>query len=522
MNKNSTSEGVVHRVVQSLVGLIALVWLAVLARDSIKVIETVGGVDFYFYICATRDVLLGRPEKFAYFPGFVWVWGGLMKILGQELLLLQYGYLGVVWLGVVLVGGVTLAAGAGVGWSLLSSALYYSILLHFQALDGITEPFVVIPYLVGLLLLAECFTRGRKGLGLLFLGAAGGISICMKQQGALLLLGGAALAPLLFIRKSELRVPFGTLAGGAVMAPVTLLILLFMWDNSLAIVLNGFDAVQSYAKHGTILDHLAPFERLFPIPCIALLGLVLYLRTLFRPSAVPMQNAIADVMLGILILSGIGTLYQFIYRGYRHYGILTIPCIAIAATLVLHRALSATMHKNRRDQVVGLLTVITAGVWGYFSIENLKPLVMYQPLLERRTTAESQFEPYRELCTHIDRDSELYIFPPRKNLIHWMCGTKSTVWERGYGWDDIPKERYLVPLGDERLSHVFVLEDNAGDYNRAGVLELKGEPIRNALNGAGFAPVLTIPSGVLFTRGVGGSGSGSGGGSGVPESPKPQ
>ncbi len=500
MNTKSETKGVFLRVLQFAVGIFALWWLAMLSRDSLQVIETVGGVDFYFYLCAARDVLVGRPEKFAYFPGFVWVWGGLMKLLGQDLLALQYGYLALVWIGVALVGCVTLAAGVGLGWSLLSSALYYGILLHFQALDGITEPFVVIAYLAGILFWAESFARGHKVLSLLLLGASGGVAICMKQQGALLLLGGVALLPLTLIRKSELRVTIGSLLIGAAMAPITLLLLLCVWDSSLSILQSGVGAVQSYAKHGSFFSHLEPFHRLFPIPCLGLLGLGLYLRTLYRPSSVTLPTACADILLGITVFSGVGTLYQFIYRGYRHYGILTIPCIVIAAIIVLHRIFCATACKDRRYQGVALLTILVVGGWGYLNSANLQPIFVYQPLLERRKTTDSQFAPYVELCSHIERDSELYIFPPRKNLIHWVCGTKSTVWERGYGWDDIPKERYLVPLVDERLSQVFVLEETANDYNRAGVLELKGEPIRKALYDAGFTPKLTLPSGELFTR----------------------
>jgi hypothetical protein len=418
-----------------------------------------GGVDFYYFLCIARDRVL-CPEavpdmQYVYSPGVYAFWGAAYRISasldwfrGIMLALLVLDSALVLWI----VGRATRTWALGA----LAACACLRFMTRFEGLEGTTEPLIAFVVLVGVSLWGGKTLEGGRGLGrAAVLGAALGLAIYAKQQGVFLALG--ALSFLLGPWARPRIDPRAIALGVGAIACVSLAGFYAEGKGSLPLE-RAFFLAGAYRTEATWLENLSQISAADPaLIWMVLLGLVgsgFASARLIRREGAPLDWILLFSYVGFL-----GSLLQFTRRAYLHYAQVGLPFLVIAG------ALSAFTLWRRWDgsQNRGL----ALGIWGGLALctVSLSPggfgvRLPGEPKLAFPTRWERGVEADLELVApEVERDSELLLLPPRRNVVHYRLGTRSVESPLSYGWGwemglrlkelPWPKIRYVLVLRRE-------------------------------------------------------------------------
>lgn len=483
--------------------LVALITYALIGlRGSV---HSFGSVDFFYYLCTSRDRVFGRSGRnlaaYGYFPGVYVVWSSLMILGNFALSFLQQAYLGAIVLNAVLLGWLGFLMTSKLLLSLCAVVLYLFGAAYTEGVEGCTEIFCTIPFLAGLVAWSILMRKGRQHSAMISLGVLAAFSLFMKQQALLLLVGGVALLPLIFSKANFVYLRASHLLVGVVAFVVTFLGCFLVEGGGLPALLQGLSLIQTYEMRSSFGENIKSIYPFMPLVGCVSMALFFWLVFLFHLRRANDDEQLLGAILGVLLLSGAASLYQFSTRGYLHYALLTGPCFALVCCLGLFLSLRGN------GSVAGLLslarTVLCLAVcWlplvvGWNETRHIRKSV---EALSSRPTADQVMQPFLEVCKVVPPDTELFIFPPRRNIIHWFCRTKSTAWPLGYGWADVDIQGYKRTLSNPELKYVFVLSPDSEDYNMPMVISLRGAPFEELLKAEGFSLGVRLASGDIFIR----------------------
>lgn len=470
-----------------------------------RALPSIGGVDFFYYICTSRDQLLNVPNqslgRYFYFPGVFFMWSSLMRVVGFDLAFLQGAYIAALMTNIFLVGTIVFVITRTFWISLCTSTLYLFSAVYTEGVEGCTEIFCTIPFLLGIILWVSIIERGHRYCAMIVLGMLSAGALFLKQQAGLLLVGGLGFIPLLLSKNTTIRLGISQLFAASVTFIGSLLALFHLEGGGFSGLLYGLQGIKGYEQESSFYGNIQNLRPFFPLGGFVLVALVLWTLSIWRVKLLSSRDAILFSILGVCLIGGAATLYQFKTRGYLHYALLTDPSLAIVCSLVLFLLLRSITHAQDLFRVfIGVMGLLLCGGPLVYFWDQTQPIRTSTQSLYQRQTAVEIMEPYREVCLNVAPSSELFIFPPRRNIIHWSCQTKSTAWVGGYGWADFELSEYKKTLTNPGLMHVFVLDYDSIDYNQPLVRSFRGVPIETALAESGFSPSLRLASGTLFTR----------------------
>jgi hypothetical protein len=464
-----------------------------------------GGVDFFYYICTSRDQVLGitnlNASRYFYFPGVYVVWSALMRTVEFDLRYLQLAYLLAIVANTVLTGALVFLVTRALWCGMFASTLYLFTTAYTEGAEGCTEVFCTLPFLSGLLTWAVMIKGGKKIGAMVALGILGAATLFMKQQAGLLLVGGIALLPLTLRSdgKTQIKLPHLILAGLVFL--IALGVFFVAEGGGLSALRFGLQGIGGYDDHNSFYENVSNLKPFMPLLGLVCAGAILWTVSLFRIKSLNNHEAIFFSILGMCLIGGISSMYQFKTRGYLHYALLTAPSLAVVCSLGLFLALhQLTSPKKFPGRVLGIFLVFLC-CWPLFiGWEKTAPLRNSIESLETRSTTDEIMAPFSQLCEFVPSGTEFFLFPPRRNIIHWYCKTKSTVWVGGYGWGEPDLKEYERALSTPSLKHVFVLREDSVDYNTPAAISLRGAPITRELAAKGFNATLNLDAGTLFTR----------------------
>jgi hypothetical protein len=326
-----------HRAVMG--GGIAVATVATV-QYLLMITPQVGGVDFFYYVCNARDMLL-RPDAFStraysYFPGVYAFWRTAWLATGGSLLGLQASAVLLVVANSLVLGWIVYRVCRSGSIGALAIFWYLLLASRYQGFAGVTEPLATLPWLVGLAIWQGTTLRGPAGwMRAIGLGIALGLTTYAKQQAGLLTLGAIAWLmerpatppPYRHDLRQLILVPL--IAGG------TLLIGILAEGKGMTPLLQGGQLATAYAREGTWLWNLYVQVRhdetaaLFALFSLGGWGALYFSSWRTRRLDRPWLR-----LASFSILAGIATLIQFRSRPYGHYALLGIPCLVLVDVAV--------------------------------------------------------------------------------------------------------------------------------------------------------------------------------------------
>jgi len=488
----------------TLLTLFALMILSVSLRELFKAVDTIGGVDFYYYLCTARDRVYGvsphNPRTMSYFPGFYWIWGGVISWFGENIKVIQQFYLASLLLNASLIGCIVKSLRGTFSVSLVSASVYLWCALQVEGMEACLETLTTIPFFGGLLAWSYHLQRGRALLSMFCAGLGAALAVFIKQQALLLVVGGVGILPLLR-RKTSPALCLKELGIGSVTFIVTLLLLFVLDTDGLKGLITGVNLVTSYESRGSFYTNLlAPILTLRPVIEITGILCIGVLLLSFTQEKSDSNKKLSRVVVLITTIAAATSLYQFSRRGYLHYALVTVAPLAVALGVALQCILTELNGAKGRGRAISWAT-IAAVIVAAVTYRSSFP-AQYQRIqsLRLRLPATEISAPFLPICQYIPRRSELFVFPSRRNIIHWLCGTTSTIWNFGYGFAPAPLSMFEDTIKHPDVNYVFVTDPSIGDYNNEVEIQLQGAPIRALLASEGFISKVSLESGELFQR----------------------
>ncbi len=397
---------------------------------------TVEGVDFYMNVCFARDLNAGHHDvamlRYVYFPGVYRFWRLAMSVAGASLAAIQWSYLVLLVGNAVLVAAIVFRTSRSMLLSLWSGLWLMVLLSHLEGFGGLTEPITTLPFLVGMLIWGGEPLRGRRGLiNAALLGAALGLTVFMRQQAGILPLGAVGLLVNLVLAPRQRRHQLGALALLPVLAVSVLVACFALEGEGLEPVRIGLRMVSGYTGEASWianLQNLCSFDR--SLPGAALFAVLAWIALTWRRRQLhgePIMG-LASWCLPVLAL----TLLQYRWRGYAHFSLIGAPCLVFTVALLawaVWRMLPDALRRHNLTHLflLGLaaapLLVSSGGaqalhLWSFNPWERAERIVPWheQPDIVEDVAA------LREL---VEDHDNLVILPPRRNVIHFLLGTRS-------------------------------------------------------------------------------------------------
>lgn len=459
-----------------------------------------GGVDSYYFLLYATDLAQAPSEtsfaRYTYFPGSYAVWRLIALAAGRDYSIYQYVFAGICIANATLTALVIRAAGGG---ALLAATAYCCYLLIGNRLDlaeMTTEPLATVPALLGILLWLKLHRHGLTRIGLAWLGVSLGLSVFMKQQGALLALGAIGLAPILWNRSTS----WTQHAGDAVS-----LFLSALFVFSLAMLLDGggFAALKfgvatavTYETHANPIINLASAVTRAPTLFAALAASICLLPLALTS---PHRGNLNDVPLLLVIwalgaATSLSTLLQFAKRGYAHYALLTLPFALLTATVAARWSW---------DYLSEHVRLPPQGIAGGFLL--LIGMLAFEAAIIPIPTRSFAVPPHQRdifTCAGIEPEKRLLLLPSRQNALHWACGTnaRGTRWGYTFNFQEQPND-YIEELAKPGLDQVFVFNaDNPNSYEHEVAARRDWSTFFVALESEGFKQVRQTNLGILYSR----------------------
>lgn len=437
----------------------------------------VGGLDFFFYLCHSRDQVRGfgdrHIERFVYFPGVYAFWRTAMSLGATSLIQLQAVHLAVLGCGGALVALIVYRAarsvvdcGTALRWLAAGYAgvWYWVICSRFEGTLGTTEPLATVVFMTGLL--AWCGHPLRGGAGWLrsaALGAAFGVALYVKQQAGLLSLGALGLLPGCWATTRPDGHRLQQAAALPIIAVSSFALAAVVDGVSLAALLTGVKSVAFYPVRSTWLDNLYSLARNdASTALVVLIAVPAALATLALAERRGTANPAIRVA-GFAACAVVATMVQFRWRGYHHYFLLAAPMLVIAAVILgimllcRYRA-NLSNWRWRRVFLFGIALfplAYTSGVPANLHVWRIKP---QQIVFAQSSVWYSQpriAHSLRHLSDQFNYTDLMLVFPPQRNEVFWFVGSQSP---GGYGWGNWESRLPDPRLDDPDLRHVVVLD----------------------------------------------------------------
>lgn len=402
----------------------------------------VGGVDWYYYLCYSRDMVNSYPiaeNAYSYFPGVYTFWTMAMRLVGQDLATLQTVY----QLALVMVCLLT-------GWvvcqqtrckTLTFFSLFWTLVLltKFDGLTGVTECLAVIPWLIGLILWQGRSIDPEFSLWRLSLfGIAIGLTVYSKQQAGLLSLGFLYLLSEQ-VQQRPVQHSWRRLWLLPCIAATTLLLACLVMGDGLLPLSTGLKTVGQYGTEQSwlrnIYTQIRHDESLWLSTFIAILlfiGRRRWLKNQFSSSNSTWRMA------GFTLFATLAALLQFRARPFHHYMLLCIPAMVIFCSLMFHHYRSWLQKTRLKRFFVGLILILPS-IWCAPYNDSYHPLRLRPP---ETVEWDRQHHPFHddqmqaiisELDEQVPAESRMLIMPGRYNQIHFAIETLSDA-ESGYNF----------------------------------------------------------------------------------------
>lgn len=422
--------------------------IVLMARYLIVALPLIEGVDFFYYICIARDYLLGFPDasllRYAYFPGGYRTWQFMMGLLGTDLPAIQVGVVLLLLANAFLVAVIAKRCVDSWAAGLIGAIWYLAIAMRFEGLHGTTEPIGSIYALAGLLAWGGLPLQGSAGWRrALLLGIGLGLAAWSKQQCGLVAIGAIVIAIQFAVNRREIRDSFWIAAAIPCVSIVTLLgACLLEGQGSLPLSI-GLGLMGEYETQGSLSANLQVVVRQAGMAAwFVFVASFLWLAALGAAFATGKKMAPATAVAGFSLFATIAAAAQYSKRPYLHYALLAAPFVAIMVSVMAMQIVQAAsalwprMKPLTSLTAAGLLTlpmIGSAGSTGHFQLwpPAWTPAVAHGKPWHEAPEIASDLQSIQSVLAP---GEDVLVLPTRRNVIHFMAGTRSVSNPDGYGW----------------------------------------------------------------------------------------
>jgi hypothetical protein len=489
----------IHRAVMG--GGMAVAMVAII-QYLLAITPQVGGVDFYYYVCNARDMLL-RPEAFSpraysYFPGVYAFWRAAWLATGGSLLGLQASAVLLVVANSLVLGWIVHRACRSIPLGAMAGFWYLLLASRFEGFAGVTEPLATLPWLVGLAIWQGTTLRGpegwKKAIGL---GIAFGLTTYAKQQAGLLTLGAIAWLVERPGTPPDRRHDIRQLILVPLVAVGTLLIGILAEGRGMLPLLQGGQLATAYAREGTWLWNLYVQVRhdetaaLFALFSLGGWG-ALYFHS--------WRNGRLDRpwlrLASFAILAGLATLIQFRSRPYGHYALLGIPCLILVTLTCGHSLAKWYFFPVRRALLPHWLVAMAVTFPVFVGDRDGLNLLLWNL---RRSAPQAGDSPWHEdprvleavqqVSDRLPPGETIYVLPPYRTELYFLLEGHS-VSEFGYRFQAVSPEE--IPWG--KLAAVVEVHAEVDTHPQRNVYWTDVQPLIDILPDRGFQVTLRTPA----------------------------
>ncbi len=472
----------------------------------------VEGVDFFFYACVARDYLHDLADaplsRYGYFPGGYRVLQFLLSLFGESLPTLQLSIVGLLAANAVLAAAIVARCTASISAGAVAGFWYLMLATRFEALHGTTEPIATLFALAGLLAWGGLPLNGGSGWRRALLLAAGlGLATWTKQQGGLVAVGAAVLGLHFAMGRAGQRDSAWQVMTVPAAALVILLVAVLLEGQGLEPLRIGLGLVGQYAAEGSLPANLpALAKQTGPATGFVAVTLFFWIAMLGSAFASGARQAPWVAVVGFSLIAALATLLQFAKRPYFHYALLAAPFVAIAITIMAARVAQAAVAAWPRFRPLVLIAAAgllaapvtgSSGASGYFQAWPLdwSPRVAHGKPWHLDAGIASDLQSLRGL---VAKGEDMLVLPPRRNVFHFMLGTRSLSNLSGYGWGAPGVSRALK---SPSLSAVLVLDPRTFDDADKSTCKAVGcDDAVAALAANGFTQSTRLGSMTLWRR----------------------
>ena len=291
---------------------------------------TIGGVDWFYYLCYARDQIQCVPTSdniYSYFPGVYMFWRQAIFWFGLNVDALRCIVILVLLLNAVLVELIIWRQTKSVALSWIGGLVHLILMIRFQGLSGVTEPVAMIPLLIALVVWnGDVFVNWKKSIAV---GICLGLVVLCKRQAGLLTLGALVWLPAW--NKHDKR----QLIAIPIIALLTPVLLTLTEGAGLSPLFKGLNTAAGYENEGSLLRNILIQAVRDPIAALALAstcGIAFWL----SKQELDEDSTRQVRLIGFLMTGAIASLVQFSFRNYHHYFQLALPAASIGLILSLH------------------------------------------------------------------------------------------------------------------------------------------------------------------------------------------
>lgn len=416
----------------------------------------IGSVDFFYYICASRDMLADgvtvSDHCYTYFPGVYAFWRTVMQWVGTSLRDLQTSYLAVLIANALLTAALARRLTRSVLVGALAAIWYLVLISRFEGFAGVSEPLATAPLLAGCLIWGGQPLVGRRGYLLAAcLGIALGLAVYFKQQAGLLTLGTISLLVLRPAMAAERKHGWIQLALLPVAAAVALLLGVQLEGKGWVPLTEGLTFAARYQAEGSLLRNLYTQIRGDESAALAAALMVIAWCGMFWKQRRSAADTPQFQLASFAVFAFLFTLVQFASRPYGHYMLLGIPFLVLGTVLLAHAYCAELAEPLSRSLLVRALLVCCVAVpffntagrsntyygWRYSLPEDFHANTLWheEPARSRDIATLREVVPPR---------SRMYVLPQRHNSIYYLLEAY-TASPAGYtfvetDWDQFPWE----------------------------------------------------------------------------------
>ncbi|MGI6419866.1 MAG: hypothetical protein ACOX1P_29880 [Thermoguttaceae bacterium] len=471
-------------------------------------------VDFYYYVCYARD-MIHHPDDvprdcYRYFPGVYAFWRTAIRLAGESSLRLQAVYLAVLLVNSALVGGIVFRGCRRLDAALFGGIWYLVLCSRFEGFAAVTEPIATMPFLAAMLAWGGRRLAGGRGYLLgLAAGAGVGGALYVKQQAGLLSLGAVSLLMNLVMAPREKRHDCGPLLAVPIGAAVVFLAGIACEARGWTPVVDGLRQASSYPMQSQFWRNLyAQIRNDESLALAAFLAYLAWMAILLVPRARREFGSPWLELVGFLLLSALATVVQFRWRAYYHYAMLAVPCVVAAAIILGVQLFRRLPAKFQESELLRLVFLVCAAFPLAYTGGNPANLSVW------RIRIDSDFAPFdpwqrqpdvandlAEVARRLKSGDELLVLPPRRNVIHWVLGTRVHHHAHGYYWAP-PAGSLTHAVQSGQIPWVLEVTKRNAPGDEENWVACQADEVVSLLPSSGFRPVLRGETMTLWRRGA--------------------
>jgi hypothetical protein len=198
--------------------------------------------------------------------------------------------------------------------------------------------------------------------------------------------------------------------------------------------------------------------------------------------------------------AGLATLLQFAGRPYRHYALLTAPCLVLSAVILAARMAVPWLAARHKGELawfglLGLAALPLAYTGGDPNQLHVWRIVLppeFAPnhLWHRQPDVAADLA---ELEANVKMGEGMYVLPPRRNSPHFLLGTRSPA-DSGYGFAPLALEH----MDWRRFDAVLEITGELDETDRWFWIETPRHAVRRSLSNSGFRPEVQLKTMRLY------------------------